>query len=119
MFDTVFASIDASGDRNVPRLPPRRFGLGLHLEHRSLNVDLEWTRVAAQERTSAFELPTDSYEDVRLDVGVDVPLGGREARVFVQGRNLTDADQRQHSSIIKDVAPLPGRTIEFGARIAF
>jgi iron complex outermembrane recepter protein len=39
--------------------------------------------------------------------------------VFVQGRNLTDDEQRQHSSFIKDLAPMPGRTIEAGLRARF
>jgi iron complex outermembrane receptor protein len=39
--------------------------------------------------------------------------------VFLQGRNLTDQDQRQHTSFIKDFAPMPGRTVEAGLRARF
>ena len=121
MFDTVSASIDKSSmGRDVPRLPPRRFGLGMHLRHGPLDVDLEYTRVASQNRVAAFELPTDGYEDVRLDVGFDLRLpNDAPLRLSLRGRNLTDDEQRHHSSIIKDVAPAPGRTIELGARVSF
>ncbi|MGD8416973.1 MAG: hypothetical protein PVH91_07945 [Pseudomonadales bacterium] len=36
----------------------------------------------------------------------------------INGRNLTDADQRYASSFIKDFAPQPGRTLEFGVKLA-
>ena len=39
--------------------------------------------------------------------------------VFVQGKNLTDDEQRLHTSFIKDFAPEPGRTIEAGVRLSF
>jgi iron complex outermembrane receptor protein len=39
--------------------------------------------------------------------------------MFVQGKNLTDDEQRYHASFIKDFAPQPGRTIEAGIRMRF
>ena len=46
-------------------------------------------------------------------------MGDTSFRVFLQGRNLTDDEQRLHTSIVKDLVPQPGRTIEAGIRIAF
>jgi iron complex outermembrane receptor protein len=39
--------------------------------------------------------------------------------VFLEGRNLTDDEQRNHVSFLKDVAPLPGRSLIAGLRLEF
>jgi iron complex outermembrane receptor protein len=39
-----------------------------------------------------------------------------QLELFLNGNNLTDEEQRLHTSFIKDLAPQPGRTIEFGIR---
>ena len=41
-------------------------------------------------------------------------LGNNLLELFLTGRNLTDDEQRYHTSFIKDFAPQPGRTIEAG-----
>jgi iron complex outermembrane receptor protein len=39
--------------------------------------------------------------------------------LYVKGVNLTNEEAREHTSFLKDLAPLPGRGIVVGARISF
>jgi iron complex outermembrane recepter protein len=119
LFDTVSAKLGVTGDDDIPRLPPTRYGIGLSGQWGMVRANVDYLRARAQKDVAEFELPTASYDDLRAYLGADLPVGGAELTVFVQGRNLTDDEQRQHSSFIKDLAPLPGRTVEAGIRARF
>jgi iron complex outermembrane recepter protein len=120
MFDTVTAELDVSGNDNLPRLPPTRYGLGLAANWGMVRASVDFVRAREQNNVAEFELPTQAYDDLRAYLGADFSLGGdANLTVFLQGRNLTDDEQRQHSSFIKDLAPQPGRTLEAGIRARF
>ena len=40
-------------------------------------------------------------------------------KIFVEGRNLNDAEAREHASFLKDLAPLPGRSFRLGLGYSF
>ena len=117
--DTVALTIDVSGNDNVPLVPPARIGMGLRLERGRYSADLDYLHVFEQSDNADFELPTDAYEDLRLHIAAEYELGNAQVRAFLQGRNLTDDEQRHHSSIVKDMAPAPGRTLMIGAEVSF
>ena len=119
MADTVTASVDVSGNDRLPRLPPTRLGIGARIAHRCYSADVDFVRVFQQDETADFELPTDAYNDLRLHLSATYNVGGGTLRAFLQGRNLTDEEQRHHTSIIKDLAPAPGRTLIVGLEMAF
>ena len=119
LFDTVSGEVDRDGDDDLPRIPPTRYGLGLEGHWGPATFSVEHTWVRAQNDIAEFELPTDSYRDLRAYLGVEAPVAGTTVTLFVQGRNLTDDEQRQHASFIKDYAPMPGRTVEAGLRATF
>ena len=116
LFDTVVAELDLSGNDRLPRLPASRVGAGLDIDRGRLTASVDYLRVFEQDEHAAVELPTDAYDDVRAFLAFDI---SPNARLFFQGRNLTDEEQRQHTSYIKEFAPLPGRTLEAGFRVAF
>ena len=80
---------------------------------------MDYLRVKAQSQVSELELVTAGYDDLRAYVGYEVPLGRSTVGVFLSGKNLTNDEQRKHTSFIKDIAPAPGRTLELGARFLF
>jgi iron complex outermembrane receptor protein len=61
-----------------------------------------------QGKTAANELPTDSFTLVDVDASYRVPMGPASVFLFLCGSSLLDEDARQHSSPLKDIAPLPG-----------
>jgi iron complex outermembrane receptor protein len=66
-----------------------------------------------------FEQPSDDFQDLRIFLTSRLPVSFADIEVFVRGKNLTDDEQRYHTSFIKDFAPQPGRTIEGGVRMHF
>ena len=42
-----------------------------------------------------------------------------ELLVFLRGTNLADEDARRHTSPLKDIVPLPGRSMHLGLRLDF
>ena len=108
-----------ANNENLPRIPADRAGLGLSWKTDAWETSLDYLKVNNQSRTAEFELPTDSYEDVSLFVQRKLAWADNEFSLFLHGRNLTDDEQRNHGSIVKDFAPAPGRTFEVGVRLNF
>ncbi len=119
LFDTVEADLDISGNDNIPRLPPSRFGAGFEAQMGPAVASVTYTRVQEQNDAAAFEFPSDRYEDLRAQLSINQPVAFGEVSVFINGRNLTNDEQRLHTSFIKEFAPAPGRTVEFGLRMKF
>ena len=83
-----------------------------------VETTLEVRRVAEQDRVADFELPTDGYTVVNLKATFK-PLANSPLRLFVDGRNLTDTEIREHASFLKDIAPSPGRSVRAGVAWKF
>jgi iron complex outermembrane receptor protein len=79
---------------------------------------LEVRRVGTQDRVAAFELPTDGYTLLNASVSFR-PLPDRNFKLFLDGRNLTNEEAREHASFLKDLAPLPGRNLRMGVSYRF
>ncbi len=119
MFDTVDATVDVSGNDQLPRIPTTRLGLGLNFSDERISAGVEVVRGLEQDDVAEFELPTEAFTDLRVDLSYRMAVGDGFVETFVYGRNLLDDEIRDHTSFIKDLAPAPGRRLEAGLRIAF
>mgnify|MGYP001031006945 CR=1 FL=1 len=113
--DWVRASSDLGP---VARIPPWSVTAGLDWTSRRFDAGLEVRHVGEQDRTAAFERPTDSYTLVNLK-GAVRPFADRDVSLFAEVHNLTDAEAREHASFQKDIAPLPGRNLRVGLTYRF
>ena len=118
-FDTVSPTIDVSGNDNLPLIPPDRTGVSLEFTSDRLRANVDYVRASEQDDVADFELPSDGYDDLRARIAWRFRPGDMTVDLFVAGRNLTDDEQRLHTSIVKDLAPQAGRTIEVGLRMRF
>jgi iron complex outermembrane receptor protein len=80
--------------------------------------EAEVRHVAEQDRVADFEPATDGYTLLNAKVTFR-PLPNRDFKLFLDGRNLTDVEAREHASFLKDFAPLPGRSLRFGMGYSF
>ncbi len=118
VFDYVRGALK-NGSENLPQIPPLRILGGLEIGSRfaDLHFDTQWVR--EQDRVAPGELPTDGYVMVNLSLEVR-PIGGEDRlTVFMNARNLADQEARSHSSVLKDLAPLPGRDFRVGMNVKF
>ena len=113
--DYVRGRVDAGGD--LPRVPPLRVGAGVHYTGNRIDANLEATHYTDQDRVAAFELPTDAY--TLVDAEFSYRFDAADLMLFARASNLTDQDARRHSSPLKDIAPLPGRSLQLGLRWDF
>jgi len=118
-FDTVSPELDVAGNDNLPLIPPNRVGVSFAFTSDRLRATVDYVRASEQDDVAEFELPSDSYDDLRARVAWRLRPGAMTVDLFVAGRNLTDDEQRLHTSVVKDLAPQPGRTIEAGVRMRF
>jgi iron complex outermembrane receptor protein len=63
--------------------------------------------------------PTPGYGLVNAGLGWRTTRGGTTHALTLQGQNLTDRVWRDHLSRIKDIAPQPGRNLQFTYRVHF
>jgi iron complex outermembrane recepter protein len=113
--DWVRASTDLGP---AARIPPWSVTAGLDWTSDLFDAGLEVRHVSEQDRTAAFERPTDSYTLVNLKGSVR-PFADSNIILFAEAANLTDAEAREHASFQKDIAPQPGRSLRVGATYRF
>lgn len=115
--DYVRASFNRGG--NVPQIPPLSYGVELSHSHVHWQTKLRLTTYADQDRTARNESGTNGYTLLSLYADYHLQAGGNTAYLFLKGSNLLDAQVRHHTSLLKDVAPAPGRALEAGIRWEF
>lgn len=116
--DTVRAKLDGGG--LLPRIPATRAGVRLDANWNAWEGQVEWVQVARQNRVASFETATPGYGMLNLGVSYRGQLSsGTPWQVYLKANNLTDRLAYAHTSFIKNAAPLMGRNITVGVKVAF
>ncbi|MEE2565269.1 TonB-dependent receptor [Hyphobacterium marinum] len=102
---------------NLPRLPPLSATVGAELQRDIVDLRGEVVWAADQDRTAAFELPTDGYTLVNFSATAH-PFGDN-TRLMAEVRNVTDEEARLHTSQLKDMIPLAGRSFRLAVLHSF
>jgi len=117
--DTVRGKNLRDGGSDLPRITPHRSKVGIEWTRGPLNLGADAQFVAEQRKVAPNETTTDSYTLIGLYGSYQLTLGPTECTLFVRGSNLGNRDARVHNSFLKDLLPLPGRSLNIGLRLAF
>ncbi|MEN0060033.1 MAG: TonB-dependent receptor [Bdellovibrio sp.] len=100
----------------LPRIPPLRETLSFNYIAQNYRIDTDIQHIEKQTLTAPNESETSSYTLVH--VSAETPLTYQEMifKVYARVQNLFNEEARDHLSIIKDRAPLPGRNIIIGVK---
>jgi iron complex outermembrane recepter protein len=106
-------------DTPLPRIPPFRVGIGLRYGTGVFQGGFDVTRHAEQGRVAINETPTDGYTMVNAEVSVVVLTGHAANEITLRATNLGNVEARNHASLLKGQAPLPGRSARLLYRLHF
>lgn len=118
--DIVNAEFDDGSD--VPYVPPVTLNAGAEADWGALALGAKLTWAGDQDSPGAGLLPTDGYVTADLHADLDIARygAGREGtKLFIEARNIGDAEVRVATSVLKDSVPMPGRNIRAGIRFLF
>lgn len=120
--------VDAKDKTNggyVPRISPLKLGAGLKYEFDSFGARLDVLHAFRQDRVATNynyeggkELITDSYTNVSMMATYKLPTQ-YNLEAFTRANNLLDEEIREHTSFLKDIAPMGGRSLMIGLRGEF
>ncbi len=115
--DSVRATLDKGGD--LPRITPLRIGSSLDFNFNQWSANISATHAAKQDHPGFNESETDSYN--RIDARVDYTFSnaGTDYTLFAKATNLSNAEIRNASSYLRDIAPEAGRSLQVGVRAKF
>ena len=105
----------------LPRIAPLRASVALDAGWGPWLGRVEVEHAARQNRVPSNDTATASYMMFNLVASRRIKLGSFDAYAFVKGTNLGDKLAYSASSIetIRGLAPLPGRAVKAGVRVAF
>ncbi len=116
--DTSRGYLDHAG--NLPLQPADRVGAAIGYRQPHWRAGLDWTHARGQDRLASFETSTTpSYNQVNANLSFTQKLQNLDLTYFLTAKNLLNEDIRLATSLLKDIAPLPGRNITFGVRAKF
>jgi iron complex outermembrane receptor protein len=107
-----------SDSSSLPRMPPLRESLRFEYRKSGWLGAVELQRSEAQNQVAARETRTAAFH--LLNAAVEAPLETSFAsfRLNFKVNNILDQEARVHTSLLKDVAPLPGRNFIFELQAA-
>jgi iron complex outermembrane recepter protein len=105
--------------QNLPRISPDRLGAGLKWHRNAWRAGINLLHYGRQNKTALFEDSTAGFKNVSANIAWLTDIAAYDVEWFVRGENLGNVTQRLHTSFLKDVAPLPGRSFTIGARLSF
>jgi len=108
-----------SNGEPLPRLAPLRVGGSLVYAAGpwGARINVDWN--ARQTRVPTGDTPTDAYTMLGVSLTYKVKVSGTQTLFYVRGDNLTNTEARSATSILREIAPLPGRSVKIGMRTMF
>ncbi len=103
----------------LPFIPPLRWSVGALWEYGQWRATLDLRRTEEQTRVSEYETPTEGYTMLDASVSYAMITGALGHQITLGGTNLTNVNARNHVSLLKDVAPLPGLDVRLTYRLMF
>lgn len=110
-------TLDNTG--HLPRIAPARIGAGLAFDRGGWRVSANAVRAMSQNDVAQGEAPSAGYTLVDAHLAYRWDRDNTTWEAFIDGANLTDQEARPHTSLLRDYAPLPGRSVAFGLRVWF
>jgi iron complex outermembrane receptor protein len=104
---------------DLPRIAPLRLNGGLLWERERWQARVDVNHANAQHKVPDNERSSKGYTTLGASVGYRFNVGVSQWLAFVNGENLTNQTVRYASSILRDIAPAPGRGVEVGVRTTF
>lgn len=111
-----------SGQQDLPRMPPRRKGIGFQWQYDSFNALVRYTKVSSQRNSGEGETETSGYELLNVNASYTIRFNHdeeRELMIFLQMKNLLDTEIRKSTSFLRNFTPEPGEEISMGMRFSF
>lgn len=116
--DSSRGKLDAGG--NLPLQPADRIGASVGYRQGAWRGGLSLVHARGQDRLAASETTdTPGYNQLDANISYTQRVGGTDLTWFLLAKNLLNEDIRLSTSILKDVAPLPGRNFVLGVRTKF
>ena len=117
--DYIRAKITQDSKQNLPRIPPMKVLLGADYKTNNMSLSAQLTHMFEQSDIAQYETQTDAYTLVDVNASYYTQIQSLDTEWYMRGRNLTNEEARVHTSFLKDLAPLPGRSLELGVRLRF
>lgn len=103
----------------LPRTPPARFGVSANYILGDWQAELSLHKYFTQDKVAEFESETKGYTLMDLDVNYVTSFNNTDVTLYLKGRNLGDEEARVHTSFLKDLTPVQGRSFIVGIRANF
>ncbi len=116
--DIIRAEFNNDGG-NLPRIPAKSATAGFTYEGQYIGASGNIRLVDGQTRLAENELETKAYTEIDLDFFWRPYGEERDLTIRLQGKNLSNAERRQHTSFLKDLLPMPGRNIKLSVTYGF
>jgi iron complex outermembrane receptor protein len=109
-----------NGGGSLPLQPADRIGASIGYREGDLRGGLSLVHARGQDRLAASETtPTPGYNQLDANVSYTQHVAGTDLTWFLLAKNLLNEDIRLSTSVLKDIAPLPGRNFVIGVRTKF
>ena len=110
---------NTSDRTDLPRTTPTRLRAGLDWTRHGWRAGTDVTRTLAQNDLAPGEISTAAYTLLNAYVGYRWTPGRTSYDLLLRGSNLADDEARVHTSFLKEVVTLPGRSIALSLRASF
>ena len=105
----------------LPRLAPVRASLSIQAERGPWLIQAELRGARRQDRVPALDTPTAGYGILRLNIARHFDIGNLDAMWYLKLDNLANKLAYNASSVqtIRELTPLPGRSVFAGLQVKF
>jgi iron complex outermembrane recepter protein len=116
--DTSRGTLDNAG--SLPLQPATRFGIDAGYRQGQWRSGVSVLHAREQDRLAAFETTvTPAYTRLDANLSYTQRMAGADWTWFAVAKNLLNQDIRLSTSLLKEVAPQPGRNLVVGVRTRF
>lgn len=105
---------------NLPLQPATRYGVDVGYKAGAWRSGMALLHARTQNRLASFETAaTPAYSQLDANISYTTLYRKQQVTWFALAKNLLNQDIRLSTSLLKDIAPLPGRNLILGVRSTF